>query len=246
MKKLVLLLITIAASSTGAGQVNTSFGPGGSSKDGSLLVYGSNELNSKIPYDKIKGIPYWNIDFLPAKLYAPSNKLYGTFQAKVNLATREVEYVNAKGETLAAFTHELVKVVFLRSDDSSKILSIFRNDLAEVNLHLMKRKKSYYAQEMNQGPVKLLKVTDRELRSGDSLFRTRKSYFFVDIEDYFIQHENRIEKLKKLNKDEVMKYLPQQSAMDAWIKENKIQFNREGDVLRLLEFYNQTTSVKKE
>jgi hypothetical protein len=65
------------------------------------------------------------------------------------------------------------------------------------------------------------------------------------VEDYFIQHENRIEKLKKLNRDEVMKYLPLPSSMDAWIKENNIRFNREEDVLRLLEYYNQAT-VKKE
>ncbi len=247
MKKLLLLLlITLMVSFSGIGQVNTSFGPGGGSRDGALIVYGSNELNNKIPYERIKGIPYWKNDYLPAQLYAPGNKLYGTFRARVNLATREVEYINGKDQTLAAFPSELAKVVFVSPDDSTKILSIFRNDLPEVNLQFMKRNKLYYVQEMNQGPVKLLKVTDRELRVGDSMLRTLKSYYFVDMEDYFIQHENRVEKLKKLNKEEVMKYLPQPPAIDDWIKQHKIQFNREQDVLRLLEYYNQATSVKKE
>jgi len=116
-----------------------------------------------------------------------------------------------------------------------------------VNLQYLKRNKRYYVQELNQGPVKLLKVCDRELRTGDSMLRTMKSYYFVDGIDYFIQHENRIEKIKKLNREEVMKFLPQPPSIEAWIKESHISFTKEEDVLRLLEYYNQATvKMKKE
>ena len=243
--KNILPIMILACSLSADAQVSTGFGPGGGANGGCLIVYGAQELNNKVPYEIIKGIPYWKNDYLPAMLYAPGNKLYGTFWAKVNLASREVEYINKNEEILSAYPDELVKAVFVDPKDSTKIISIFRNDIAEVNLQFLNRNKRYYAQEMNQGPVKLLKVSDKELRVGDSMLRTLKRYYFVDVEDYFIQHENRIEKLKKLNRDEVMKYLPQPSSMDAWIKENNIRFNREEDVLRLLEYYNQAT-VKKE
>lgn len=226
-------------------QVSAQFGPGGGDRQGSLIVYGSENFNHKISYDKIKGIPYWRIDFMPALLYAPGNKLYGKFLASVNFATREVEYMNSKQEIVAAYPDELAKVVFVDPNDSTKIISIFRNDIAEVNLHFIKRNKRYYVQEMNQGPVKLLKVTDRELRMGDSMFRTMKSYYFADVEDYFIQHQTTIEKMKKLNENEVMQYLPQPPAIESWITENHIRFNKEEDVLRLLEYYNQATVKKK-
>jgi tellurite resistance-related uncharacterized protein len=243
--KNILPIIFLACSLSAGAQVSTGFGPSGAANGGSLIVYGAQELNNKVPYEIIKGIPYWRNEYLPAILYAPGNKLYGTFWAKVNLASREVEYINKNEEILSAYPDQLVKAVFVDLKDSTKIISIFRNDIAEVNLQFLSRNKRYYVQEMNPGPVKLLKVTDKELRVGDSMLRTLKRYYFVDVEDYFIQHENRIEKLKKLNRDEVMKYLPLPSSMDAWIKENNIRFNREEDVLRLLEYYNQAT-VKKE
>jgi hypothetical protein len=243
--KNILIIFFLACYVSGFAQIWAEFGPGGGDRQGSLIVYNSQQLNNRIPYEKIKGIPYWKNDYMPALLYAPGNKLYGTFMTKINLATREVEYINKKGEVLSAFPDELTRVVFVDPKDSTKIISIFRNDLPEVNLQFIKRNKRYYVQELNQGPVKLLKVCDREVRTGDSMFRTLKSYYFVDIEDYFIQHQNKVEKLKKLNRDEVMKFLPQPPAIEGWIKENNIRFNREEDILRLLEYYNQAT-VKKE
>ncbi len=243
--KNMLIIFCLACSFNGFAQIMAEFGPGGGDRQGSLIVYNSQQLNNRIPYEKIKGIAYWRNDYMPALLYAPGNKLYGTFMSKINLATREVEYMNKNGQVLSAYPDELVKVVFIDPKDSTKIISIFRNDLPDINLHYIKRNKRYYAQELNQGPVKLLKVSEREVRTGDSMLRTLKSYYFVDVDDYFIQNTNRIEKLKKLNKDEVMKFLPQPPAIEGWIRDNNISFKKEEDVLRLLEYYNQAT-VKKE
>jgi len=246
MKKM-LLLLCLASGICASAQVVEEFGPGGGDRLGSLIVYNSQELNNRVAYEHIKGIPFWRSEYLPAMLYAPGNKLYGTFMAKVNLATREVEYINKNKQELAAYPDELVRAVFVDPNDTTKIISIFRNDLAEVNLQFIKRNRRYYAQELNQGPVKLLKVCDREIRVGDSMFRTMKSYYFVDDIEYFIQHENRIEKLKKLNREEVLKFLPQPPSIEAWIKDNRISFTKEEDVLRLLEYYNQATvKMKKE
>ncbi len=246
MKKILTLLCFFTGIGASA-QIWAEFGPGGGDRQGSLIVYNSQQLNNRVSYDKIKGIPYWNKDYMPAILFAPGNKKYGIFPTSVNLATREIEYINKNNQELAAFPDELVRAVFVDPNDTTKIISIFRNDLAEVNLQYIKRNKRYYVEERNQGPVKLLKVCDRELRTGDSMLRTLKSYYFVDNNDYFIQHENRIEKLKKLNRDEVMKFLPQPPAIEDWIKNNHISFTKEEDVIRLLEYYNQATvKVKKE
>jgi hypothetical protein len=225
--KLLLLILSLASSFSGTAQVSMEIAPSGTDRGGALMVYGSEGLNNAIPYDKIRGIAYWKTDFLPALLYAPGNKLYGKFSSRINLAVREVEYITKKNETISANPDQLSKVVFTDPNDSTKIITIFRNDIPEINLEFIKRNKKYYAQELNQGPFKLIKVNDKELRVQDSLFHTLKSYRFVDILDYFIQHENRIEKIKKLNREEVMHFLPKSETLDAWIKENDIKFHRE-------------------
>jgi len=243
--KLLLLILSLAGSYTGAAQLSWEIAPSGVDRGGAIMVYGSEGLNNKIPYEKIRGIAYWQIDFMPALLYAPGNKLYGKFSSRVNLAVREVEYISKKNENISANPDQLSKVVFTDPNDSTKIITIFRNDIPEINLEFIKRNKKYYAQELNQGPFKLIKVNDKELRVQDSLFHTLKSYSFVDVLDYFIQHGNRIEKIKKLNREEVMHFLPKSETLDAWIKENNIKFNREEDVVRLFEYYNQSSGKKE-
>ncbi len=99
MKK-ILIIFCLACNLSGFAQIWAEFGPGGGDRQGSLIVYNSQQLNNRIPYEKIKGIPYWRNDYMPALLYAPGNKLYGTFMTKINLATREVEYINKNGQVL--------------------------------------------------------------------------------------------------------------------------------------------------
>jgi len=48
-----------------------------------------------------------------------------------------------------------------------------------------------------------------------------------------------------LNREEVMHFLPKSETLDAWIKENNIKFNREEDVVRLFEYYNQSSGKKE-
>jgi hypothetical protein len=230
---------------TGVGaQVMADFTPSGQTRDGAVTFYGSESMNKKISYNNITGIPYWQNNYYPAYLYGPDNRKYGLTWIRVNLATHEIEYVNKKDEVEAAYTYEVSRVVIVDSIDSSKIISIFRNDIGDINVQYIKQGKLYYVQELNQGPVKLLRITHRELKVGDSMFRTLKRYYFVDRYEYYLQHQNRIEKLKKLNKDEIMQFLPVTPELEAYLKKNNVSFKKEEDVLKLLEIYKQNSQTQ--
>ena len=220
------------------------FTPSGQTRDGAVTFYGSESMNKKISYNNITGIPYWQNNYYPAYLYGPDNRKYGLTWIRVNLATHEIEYVNKKDEVEAAYTYEVSRVVIVDSIDSSKIISIFRNDIGDINVQYIKQGKLYYVQELNQGPVKLLRITHRELKVGDSMFRTLKRYYFVDRYEYYLQHQNRIEKLKKLNKDEIMQFLPVTPELEAYLKKNNVSFKKEEDVLKLLEIYKQNSQTQ--
>ncbi len=58
----------------------------------------------------------------------------------------------------------------------------------------------------------------RKVGSADSLFGTQKKYFFTDDVFYHIWYNEKIERIKKLNKDNVIKFLPSASAYAAWIR----------------------------
>jgi len=225
-------------------QVTADIAPSGQTRDGSIVFYGSESFNKKISYNNITGIPYWKNDYYPAFLYGPDNRKFGLIWVRVNLATHEVEYVNKKEEVEAASRTEVSRVVVVDPNDSSKVVTIFRDDIGDINVEYIKQGKLYYVQELNQGPVKLLSITHRELKVGDSMFRTMKRYYFADRYDYYLQHMNRIEKLKKLNRDEIMEFLPRTPELEEYLKKNKVNFKKEEDVLKLLDIYNQKSQTQ--
>lgn len=215
------------------------FAPSGQTRDGSIVFYGSEAFNKKIPYNTITGIPYWKNDYFPAFLYGPGNRKYGLTWIRMNLATHEVEFLAKNDEVQAAYQNEVARVVVVDPVDSSKIITIFRNDIGEINVNYIKEGKLYYTQEMNPGPVKLLKITHRELKVGDSMLRTLKRFYFVDRFDYYLQLGNRVQKLKKLDKDELLKYIPRTPELETYLINNKVAFKKEEDVIRLLGVYRQ-------
>jgi hypothetical protein len=238
MKNILTIVFLLAAGSVSA-QVMADVAPSGQTRDGAVVFYGAESFNKKINYENIKGIPYWKNDYLPAQLYAPLNKKYGVFFIRMNFATNEIEFVGNNDEVKAAYGDQVSRAVVLDPKDSTKILTVFRNDLGEVNVHYINEGKRYYAQELNQGPVKLLKVTHRELKQGDSMMGTLKRYYFVDRAEYFVEQKNKIEKLKKLEKDEILKFIPKTPELEEFLRNNKVSLKKEEDVLRLLEIYNQ-------
>jgi hypothetical protein len=95
-----------------------------------------------------------------------------------------------------------------------------------------------FIQVMNSGNYQLLKYIKRTVGSADSLFRTQKRYFFADELYYFLRFNEKIERIKRLRKESVLEYLPSASSYSTWINENNMDFRKEGDVIRFLDYYN--------
>jgi hypothetical protein len=221
------------------GQLMIEQGPSGSTRDGSLIVYGLSGSGNRLPYDKIKGSPFLFDEWKSATLYHANGKSFGNYQAKLNLATQEVHYKDAKGQELAD-NGSISKVVFEEASSEGSFYITCSNNIDEVNRNYPGSKR--YALEMNTGEVSLLKVYGRSVAQGDSLFGTLKRYYFTDKIDYFLRINNRIEKIKRLGEDEILPFVPGVSSFKAWIKSNKIKLNREEDLVKFLVYFNKQRS----
>ena len=91
---------------------------------------------------------------------------------------------------------------------------------------------------MNDGDYQLLKYTSRKVGASDSVMSASKRYFYKDEVFYFIKSRNKVESLKKLNKEELFNYLPATSAHSEWIAASNINFEQEADIIRFLKYYN--------
>ena len=196
------------------------------------------EGNVHLPYSRIKGSPFWKDEFLPAKIFTTTGQVYSS-PIRLNLVTNEIHFLK-NGEEMVLVDGNIDKIVFSWEHDSALFL-------ANLAVLLMNNKKENgYVQVLNPGNCQLLKYTKRLVDSADSLFRTQKRYFFTDEVTYFLRFTEKIEKIKRMNKENIMKLLPSAPSSDAWIDENKIDFKKEDDTVRFLNHYNATHTTKQD
>ena len=223
-------------------QVTLEAGQSRSTRDGTLIVYGSDNLRKEIPYESIRGNAYWNNNWMKAFLFNQQDTMLGNYMAKFNFVTGEVHYKNKKGEEQVAIPGLLNAVVFMQNDDSTKIATVFKTNIPEV--HKKASCKNCFVQELNQGNIKLLKITQRLLKAKDSLFGTLKSYYFYDQVEYFIQHGDLYDRVKRLNKDAALTYIPGLSGYQDWMTKNQIDFKKEEDFVSFLKYFNESKQNK--
>lgn len=128
--------------------------------------------------------------------------------------------------------------MFYKENDTSTLDAIFSNVNNYTNLGQTQNLLKGYVQILNDGKYQLLKYYKRTVASADSMFGTVKRYFFTTQYFYFIANNQKIESLKKLNKENVLLYLPGASSLNDWIAANKIDFRKEDDVVKFLDYYN--------
>lgn len=184
--------------------------------------------NERINYSKIKGSPFWKDEWQNAKLYS-STGYVGSMPLRINLATGELHFLKNSEEVILT-DNFIVKIIF--ENDSS----IFISNVP--NLLVNKKPVENFVQVLNPGKYQLLRYTKRNVASADSLFGTMKRYFFSDDVYYFIKENEKVERIKKLNKENILSYLPSSLSYDAWIKENNLELKKEKDILRFLNYYN--------
>jgi hypothetical protein len=207
-------------------------------KPSSYMVYGSGDLSKRLPYDKIKGSPFWSDEYKLAALYSGKN-IISTRLIKLNLATNEIYFLK-NDEELVLENNDVSKLVFYQGKDTSATAAIFIREVP--NLFIRDLKVDDFIQLLNKGKYQLLKYTKRIVGDEDSLFGTQKRYFFKDELHYLVRVDDKIDKIKKLNEEYLLSLLPSASNHKAWIKENKISFKKEEDLIRFLNYYNSQTS----
>jgi len=195
-----------------------------------VTVYGG---DNKIPYPAIKGSRFWRDEWQKAALYN-KNTLLGIIPAKLNLINSELHILKDKEELV--ITDDITTLIFFKENDTSISTASFIKNVP--NLFFNNKKMNDFVQVLNYGNYQLLKYTIRRVSSADSLFRTFKRYYFSDDEYYFLRSGDKVERVKKLNKENVMVFLPSSSAYANWISANKIDFKKERDVIRFLDYYN--------
>ena len=204
--------------------------------EGTINIYGRGNLSQKVPYENIKGSPFWADEWKSATLYGFRANEKWEQPIKLNLATHEIYFKNKNGEELVINDGLVQKIIFHDTNDPAKVEAAFLYGLQPPFEGTTKT--DDFLQVLNYGNYQLLKQASRRVTEGDSLFGTLKKYFFTNETNYFISNKFMVRPLKKLNKDNCLQMIPAGKSSEEWITKNKIDLRKEADVVAFLNFVN--------
>jgi hypothetical protein len=236
MNKIVTLIVVAMFSLSAVAQVTIETNAAEAS---SMVVYGSSDLKKTLTYGQVKGSAFWKDEWQIATLIDKDNKTIDKTKIRLNLYTNQIHFENKAGNELVVEEGLVRKIVIHKTDDPNGILAVFENEMDQIVEHNTQAENSSYVQVMNFGDIQLLKHTRKKITAADSLFGTMKRYYFSEQIIYYINDKyGKTERLKKLNQDNLMELLPMFSRHNNWISANKINFKKEEDVVRFMDYYN--------
>ena len=219
------------------GQVFIEQTPTPKSADPVINMYGSGNLIVSIPYEKVKGSAFWKDDYELANLYGANARSKWFCRSRLNLVSGEVYFLDKNNQELVA-NDPINLIIFYKGGDTTVTDAVFVNVTIYPDLIQTKELTSGYLQVLNTGKYQLLKYYKRTVASADSLFGTVKRYYFVTQNRYFISGNQKIEPIKRLTKENVLPDIPASTSCSDWIAQNKIDFRKEEDVVKFLNYYN--------
>ncbi|MEO6453286.1 MAG: hypothetical protein ABIN97_04400 [Ginsengibacter sp.] len=186
--------------------------------------------NDDINYSEVSGNPFWNPEWQSAIVYINDVKA-GRVYAKLNLVTDELYFLR-DSEELVLTGVNVTRLVFDKLPEPAVFISHI------PNLRLNNQDFQGFAQVLNTGDYELLKYTVRKVLVADSVMGAQKRYTYYNDVYYFLKANNKVERIKKRNKESLLSYLPGASSFTEWITQSKINFNEEADMIRFLNYYN--------
>jgi hypothetical protein len=193
-----------------------------------------------LTYEDVEGTPFWDDHWNTALLYFKSGAIYKLPKAKLNLYTAEVHYANDKDGELVAETSLIDKIVFLNSNDATKILAVFA-----VLPDYIDNKPAAFFRVFNNGAYQLIQLQKNLVKVSpfDPLLGKNITSFFTK-SYYGIYNNGKTIPLKGLDKNSVLAVVPLNASVEPWIKNNKNKLKSEEDFIALLNYYNSLEAAK--
>lgn len=184
-----------------------------------------NNGKQKIKYSDIQGVPYYNMDFLPARVGDTSASVpirYNSFLDTVEILVNADVFEIPREESYPKFTYEKTgeKLVLVNTHD----------ELAG------------YFFELAGGKNRLLKKVTTKFHDAvpapNSMIPGTSARFELLKPAYFIKTEDAMIRIPKNAKDLLISFPGRETELADFIKKNKIKLTSEPDLIKLNNFLN--------
>lgn len=186
----------------------------------------SKSSNKELNYDEIKGTPFPNKQFVLAKFkenFETAPARYNSFNDNIEYKKNDEIFILPDTEDFSRVTYIDTKetLVNLKTDDE---LSGYFYEVVNGKNSLYKKIKTKYTDAV---PAKTTYDSDKP-----ASFKTLSPVYYIKTDKGFIK--------KPKNQKEILEQFPdKKEALTAFFKENKIKFDKEEDLKKLVTFLNQ-------
>lgn len=231
----ILLLFIFTTEKAGAQQLNMDV----RDFNGNMQIFDpanpSSKNNLKQSYTDVEGSPFWNDNWNPAIVYFSNGAKAKINQARLNLYTDEIHYLNSVGTELAIENQGITRLVFLNKNNLTQPIASF----AKLVNHVSGNGTAFY-KVLNAGEFQLILLQKQFVKTSPyDPIQGKSISSFYSKKNYAIYNEGKIIPLEDLNKKSLQAALSNDvSTLDLFMKENKYKMKSEKEFTDFLLLLN--------
>jgi|GEM_PF-421508 len=196
---------------------------------GDHAVFGvkSENAGKSLKYDEIAGSPYVDINFAPAKVA----ENYEKTSIRYNSYTDEVEF-QKDGKPLTLPKDSKFSRIEVASPKKATLVLLETNDDMSGYFYELVNGKNKLYKKIKTKFIDMVPALNSYATDRPASFKTLEPVYYIKTENGFIK--------KTKNLKEITQQLPdKKEAIEEFAKSNKIKFNNEADLIKLVKFLNQ-------
>ena len=231
----ILLLFIFTTEKAGAQQLNMDV----RDFNGNMQIFDpanpSSKNNLKQSYTDVEGSPFWNDNWNPAIVYFSNGAKAKINQARLNLYTDEIHYLNSVGTELAIENQGITRLVFLNINNLTQPIASF----AKLVNHVSGNGTAFY-KVLNAGEFQLILLQKQFVKTSPyDPIQGKSISSFYSKKNYAIYNEGKIIPLEDLNKKSLEAALSNDvSTLDLFMKENTYKMKSEKEFTDFLLLLN--------
>ena len=206
--------------------------------DGNIRVYDPASANEKklgsLAYADVLGSPFWDENWHPAIIYFNNGTKAKINQARLNLYTDEIHYINSLGTELVVENEGITKLVFLNKNNLTQPIALF----VKLTNHVTEAGTAFY-RVLNTGLYQLLLLEKQFVKTGayDPMQGKNVSSFYAK-KNYAIYNEGKLTPLRDLDRSNILSATPSNMMTTDWLKDKKTKLKTEKEVVDYLVILN--------
>ena len=180
--------------------------------------------------EKIEGSKYTSEVFEPANVNILENQ---TIQARYNAYSDEIEFTR-NGKNFNLIKTPQIEVKFLKSNKIYKYSEYTSRNSNKVNGYLVQINKKINFSIYLRESISL--VPAKEVVSGYGV--PRAAFFQPNREEFLIEVDGKITTIPKKKKEFLILFGDKSTAVETFIKTNKLNYSNKEDLIKLSDFLN--------